>query len=87
MNQMIEKDTYVDADEKTTKALTFDLLNNIHDKVSELASCYHKHLGTCEDRFKKIEDRKRHDTTVSAVTGIGGGFLAMMSYYIKQWLS
>lgn len=32
----IERDTYINADEKTTKALTFDLLDNLYDKVEGL---------------------------------------------------
>ncbi len=85
--QPIDKDTYVEADEKTTKALTFDLLVNLHEKVDELKECYYKHLGVCEDRFKKIEDSKKGDRTLSAATGVGGGFLAMVAYYIKDWIT
>lgn len=84
MSQPIDKDTYVEADEKTTKALTFDLLTNIHNKVDELKDCYHKHLGICEDRFKKIEDGKKRDTAVAAASGVAGGFLAVVANYVKN---
>lgn len=36
MSHGIKKETYVNADEKTTKALTFDLLDNVYKKVDRL---------------------------------------------------
>jgi len=72
----IEKDTYVDADEATTKALTFDLLAGLHKKMDEVKVCYDKHLGICEKRFKRLEDRKKLNTTLIAVSGFLGGLMA-----------
>jgi len=36
MSHGIEKETYINADAKTTKALTFDLLDNVYKKVDKL---------------------------------------------------
>jgi len=79
----IQKDTYVKADEEMLKGMTFDLLVGLHNKIDFLHVCYDDHMGKCEKRFQKLENRKKIDTTLSAGTGIIGGFLAWIT---SGWL-
>lgn len=67
MSHGIEKETYMNADERTTKALTFDLLDRIYKKTD------------------KLEKRKRKDTTISALSGGLGGFIAVLSLQARKW--
>lgn len=62
----ITKETFVDADEKTRIALTFELLSAIHDH-----QC--KQVGKCEKRFKALENRKNMNSIISGVGGMIGG--------------
>lgn len=78
----IKKETFVNADEQTTKELTFDLLAGIHEKVDRLTCSYERHMSICEERFSKIEKRKKLDTAAAAGSGVVGGFLAV----VAQWL-
>lgn len=65
----VEKETFVEADEKTFRALTFDILNSIDSNVCDK---YNAH----EDRISKLEKRKKRDTSVSGGAGLVGGFIA-----------
>ncbi|MHA2064954.1 MAG: hypothetical protein ACXABY_11320 [Candidatus Thorarchaeota archaeon] len=80
----IKKDTYMEADDATTKGLTFDLLNNVSENVDELKGCFRDHLPVCDKRFKTIENKKRKDTAKASAFGFLGGFVAMTGYYIKK---
>lgn len=86
MSHGIKKETYVGADEKTGKALTFDLLDNIYKKVEEIKGCHDNHMEVCDARFRKIENRKKKDRALSAASGFGGGFVAMAAYYLRKLL-
>ncbi len=86
MSHGVKKDTYVNANEETTKALTFDLLDNLYTKMEETTEFQKKQVETCGARFIKIENRKKKDTGVAAATGFGGGFMAMAVFYIRQWI-
>lgn len=66
----IQKETYVDADERTTKALTFDMLNNLYDAVNSIRRCHEEHLERCEGRFKRLENKDKRNTLIA--TAIGG---------------
>jgi hypothetical protein len=72
----IQKSTYVEADEETTKALTFDLLSGLHAKIDKLTTCYEEHLGKCDGRFKKLENQKKLNATLSGLGGILGGIIS-----------
>jgi hypothetical protein len=74
----IEKQTYVDADEKTTKALTYDLFVSLHKEVGDLSKRVDKEIDGCSERVSKIEKRKKFDTSISAVSGAIGGFIAIL---------
>ena len=87
MSHGIKKETYVEADEKTTKALTYDLLSKVYDKVDNLQVIHTEHLQVCDGRFRKLENRKKHDTKVSAFFGFLGGFVAFCVYWIKEALT
>lgn len=71
--QGIKKETFIDADEKTRIALTFDLLEEIHSN-----QC--KQLEACDGRFKKLENRKKFDT--ASAIGSGGG-VAFLTVWLK----
>ena len=80
----IKKETYVDADEKTTKALTFDLLDSLFVKMDETSEFHVKHLEACGRRFKKIENGKKKDTAVAAGSGVIGGSLTVIGIWLKN---
>ncbi len=63
----VEKDTFIDADDKTYRSLEYDMLKHIW-----------KSTRGQDERIKKLESRKRMDTTVAAGTGILGGAMALM---------
>jgi acetyl/propionyl-CoA carboxylase alpha subunit len=79
MSHDISRDTFERADADTKSMLMFDLMNRIYDKVHENQCLYTDHLGKCEDRFKKLEARKKIDTAVATGSGIFGGFVAMLT--------
>ena len=86
MSHGIKKDTYVNADKETTKALTFDLLDNLCTKFDSFQDIQREQVQACNGRFKKLEKKRKVDTTVAAATGFGGGFIAMAAFYIRQWI-
>ena len=86
MSQGVEKDTYVEADERTTKALTYDLLNSLSVKIDMIITSHSEQLIICNNRFKNIEKSKKKNTAISGFTGLGGGFIAMIVYYIREWI-
>ena len=84
MGHGIKKETYVGADEKTTKELTFDLLEHLRAKLDETTAFQAKQIETCDKRFKGIENKKKKDTAVSAVSGFGGGGVAVLLIWLKS---
>jgi len=87
MSHGVKKETYIEADDKTTKALTFDILDNLYGKVEDLTGCMNEQVKTCNGRFKGLENKKKKNTAVAAGSGFGGGFIAVAFYYLKHWLS
>ena len=86
MGHGIKKETYVGADEKTTKELTFDLLNNLSEEIKSTNEFHVEHIKACGSRFKKIENRKKRNTAISVASGFGGGFTAVaMTWLKKHW--
>jgi len=68
----ITRQTFVDADEKTRISMTFDLLKEIHEN-----SC--AQLIKCEERFKRLENRKWKDRGVASGSGtIGGAAISLL---------
>ena len=85
MSQGIEKDTYVKADEKTTKALTYDLLDSLSRKIDDLVKRQSVQFEKCNVRFNTIENSKRKNIAISGITGVGGGSsITALIYYIKE---
>jgi hypothetical protein len=78
MSHGIQKETYVNADDETRHALTFDLLNGVYAKLEELTKEYKNHLGVCSDRFSKIENGKKKDTVLTSLFGLCGGIVAVL---------
>jgi hypothetical protein len=79
----INRDTYTGADEKTRNLMTFDLLTGIHEKVDKLNIHYETHIGVCDKRFKKLENRKKIDAALSGGAGLVGGFIAQVTGWFK----
>jgi hypothetical protein len=86
MSHGVKKSTYIEADQLTTKALTYDLLSNLYDKIDELVTCQKAQSVDCNQRFKDLENKKKRDAFLISISGFGGGFVAMAAYYIKQWI-
>ena len=84
MSHGVKRDTYINADPDTTKALTYDMLDHIAGKVDEIKTIYEGHLGACDIRFKKLENKKKRDTAISAISGGIGGFLAIATKWVKD---
>lgn len=84
MSHGIKKETYVNADEKTTKALTFDLLNKLYEMAEERTKQHVEHLEICRTRFKKLESNKKKNVAIASASGAAGGFIAVASYYIDK---
>lgn len=78
MSHGVKKETYVDADEKTARALTYDMMDAIFHKIDEIKECYSDHKVICNSRFGKMEKRKKIDTGVAVASGFGGGFVAVL---------
>jgi hypothetical protein len=87
MSHGVKKDTFVNANEETTKSLTFDLLDNLYNKVAEAVEIQKVQVEVCGKRFIKIENNKKKDTGVAAASGFGGGFIAMAVYYVRNWIT
>lgn len=100
MSSGIEKETFVEADEKTTKALTFDLIEHQTQILEHLKICHAEHMTACDNRFKLIENqraaervkdcegrivalegRQKKDRALSAASGFGGGFMAVLTLW------
>lgn len=74
----VTKDTFVEADEKTKDALTYDIFNAIYGM-----QCLQ--TEKCDKRFIRLEKRKKRDTAQSAGTGFLGGLMGMLG--LKWFLS
>ena len=79
MSHGVEKDTYINADPKTTKSLTYDLLDHLYISIEEVRTQQN-------GRLTKLENRRKRDTGISVVSGFVGGFMAMTIYYIRKWI-
>lgn len=79
----IEKSTFVEADPETTKALTYDLIKGLYEKMDNLNKCYHDHIGICDGRFKELETHKMKNATKASAFGFIGGFFAVIVYWFK----
>ncbi len=80
----IKKETYVNADEETTKALTFDLLDNLYRKFSDTCELQVAQRKTCNQRFVKLESGKKKDTAIASASGFGGGGVAVIVLWLKN---
>jgi hypothetical protein len=84
MIQNIQKDTFVDANEATARALTYDLFKGLYEKVDHLLQCHEDHMRNCEHRFEGLEGRKIKDIMTASIAGllggIGAGFLALYNH-------
>lgn len=86
MSHDVEKDTFINADEKTTKMLTYDMLKGIRESVERIVIVHDTHLEICRVRFDKIEKRKKTDRAISAGSGFLGGFAAVVTTWLKNLL-
>ena len=53
----ITKETFVQSDDKTKWAMTYDLLHEIYNSVEQSRNCHRTQQESCEERFKKIETK------------------------------
>jgi len=65
----------------TEEQRSYSLYKILESMNQKMAACPER-LSVCNARFKKIEDRKKLDTGVSAGFGLGGGALAVFC----KWL-
>jgi len=73
----IQKDTFIDADDKTRISMTFDLLHEIREgQVSQRIDC--------NKRFLKIENKRKLDTVIAGGSGFLAGFVAVAAKF-KIW--
>ena len=87
MSHGVKKETYVNADEVTTKALTFDLLNKLYEITEESKDSFTKQKEICGNRIKKLENNKKKNAAIASASGGVGGGLTMLGLYIKEWLA
>lgn len=53
----ITKETFINSDDKTKWAITYDLLHEIYNSVESSKQCHKTQQESCEQRFKKIETK------------------------------
>lgn len=80
----VQKQTYVDADEKTARALTYDIFKALFNKMDEYKDCHIEHVKLCNARFLTLENRKKKDTAISSASGFVGGFTAIAVNYLRK---
>ena len=80
----IEKSTFVNADEKTHRGLTYDMLKGIWDTQCEQISRCNARFQDIDDDIKVLKKRKIVDKSVAAGSGFVGGYLAMITVWIKS---
>jgi len=85
MSHGVKKETYVNADEKTTKALTFDMLDSMGARIDEMVTCHKSQVEECKGKFNKIKNKGKKDTAIASVSGFGGGAFVVVTGYVKQW--
>ena len=87
MSHGVKKETYVNADEVTTKALTFDLLSKVYEMTEESKTLFTEQKEICGNRFKKLENNKKKNAVIASASGGVGGGLTILGLYIKNWLA
>jgi len=71
-NGPYNRETFMNAQDKTQKGMLFDMLESIDDRLSQVCR-FRKDI--CEPRFKVLENRKWKDKGVAGAAGLIGGFL------------
>ena len=81
----ISRETYMNSDPQTGRALTYDMLSEIRSIQLQIVDGCGSKRSECDIRIKKLEKKKIFDTSVSAITGIVGGMLAVIlkPFFIK----
>ena len=87
MSHGVKKETYVNADEVTTKALTFDLLNKLYEITEETKEVFDNQKEVCGNRFKKLENNKKKNAVIASASGGVGGGLTILGMYIKDFFT
>ena len=79
----VTKSTFEQASSKTQMLLLFDLLTKtneiISDHVTDQKTSQKERLQGCNDRFIKLEKRKKVDVAVAGAGGFIGGFIAVIA--------
>ena len=79
MGHGVKKETYINADPKTSKALTFDMLDKMYSLLED-------QIKKCDKRFVSLEGEKPKNSKVAAISGLIGGIVTVIGYQIKDWL-
>lgn len=72
----VAKSTYVDADERTYRALSYDILAEIKKSQMDMKCHCGQREKICEEKFTKLERRRYYDKAILAITGFLGGLMA-----------
>jgi predicted transcriptional regulator len=80
----ITKETFKEADDNTKMDILFDYQKNTSCDIKDIIELLRKHPGNCEDRFKKLENKKFKDTIVAGGMGLIAGFSTVLAK-IKFW--
>ena len=79
---IVSKEAFAAADQETKLLLIYDIMSNHHsilvDHVADQVKTCELRSGVCNNRFLGIERRKVFDTSLSAASGIIGGFIAVI---------
>lgn len=87
----ISRETYIKADNETYRALTFDLLTRIYERLDKGQKSHEEQVRLrCGPRFEAIE-RSLQSYRVglnkrSSLFGFIGGFVAVLAMYLRDWL-
>jgi len=88
MHDIVSKEAFDSADNKTKLLLIYGMLKDIGINLSEHVAYQESNCGKrskkCDARFIKIERRKITNAGISATGGFIGGFVAMI-LKIKFW--
>jgi hypothetical protein len=70
MPSMIDQKDFEKIDDQDVK------LNVIFDYIRDIYGICEQRSRNCGDRFKKLENRKKFDMTLSGMFGLVGGFIS-----------
>lgn len=79
---VVSKEIFVSADDRLRNELTYDLMQYQTDILDRIQQTFTDHRDRCNDRFGRLEARRKIDTAASAGAGFLGGFVALVAKWI-----